>query len=254
MSSEQGLAISESSLDKVVYLPDGHSLAVATRDHGVVFTDAHGIRTTRTPITQGKSRPIKLAINADGKRIAAAWTDGAGITVHDATSGALIDRFDGSVFALSPDGRRLARQEKSEIVLVPIASGEPRIVLGNHPGAQAFAFSPDGAMLAAGFFDHATVLWDVAKREQFGTLRGHRERVVDVAFSPDGEWLATTSLDYTARIWEARTGQNVATLPSSALVRRVHWSPTGDYLATSPDLSREVLIYMVTGRRKFDSG
>src|SRR5262249_31890436 len=99
------------------------------------------------------------------------------------------------------------------------------------------------------FADHTTVLWDVAKREQFGTLRGHREWVADVAFSPDGEWIATASLDYTARIWETRTGQNVATLPSSTFVRRGRWSPTGDYLATSPDASRAVFLYRITGRR-----
>src|SRR5262245_4389791 len=104
-------------------------------------------------------------------------------------------------------------------------------------------------MLAAAFIDHTTVLWDVAKREQFGTLRGHRERVVDVAFSPDGDWIATASLDYTARIWETRTGQNVATLPSSAFARRVQWSSTGNYLATSPDRSRAVFLYTITGRR-----
>ena len=117
-------------------------------------------------------------------------------------------------------------------------------------GPTRLAFSPDGAMLAAAFFDHTTVLWDVAKREQFGTLRGHRERVLDVAFSPDGEWIATASLDYTARIWETRTGQNVATLPGAAPVRRVQWSPTGDYLATSTNSSREVFLYKITGRHR----
>src|SRR5207249_11698901 len=122
-------------------------------------------------------------ITADGQRIAVAWTGGGGITIHDVASGALVDRFKDShvPFALSPDGRWLARAENDDIVLLPIASREPRIVLGRHGGATAVAFSPDGAMLAAAFLDHTTILWDVAKRERFGTLRGHRERVLDVA-------------------------------------------------------------------------
>src|SRR5262249_11897516 len=146
------------------------------------------------------------------------------------------------------DGRWLAREENGDLVLLPIASGEPRIVLGRQGGVIALAFRPDGAMLAAALHDHTTVLWDVAKRERFATLRGHRERVLDVAFTPDGDWLATGSLDYTVRIWATRTGQNVATLPS-APVRRVQWSPTGEYLATCTRHStRDVFLYRVTGR------
>jgi eukaryotic-like serine/threonine-protein kinase len=221
---------------------------VGTRDYGVVFTDAHGIRANRVAITQGSSQPTELAVSTDGKRIAVAWTNDGGITIHDVASGALVNRFERSPFALSPDGRWLAHTESSDIVLRPIASREPRIVLGRHDGASAFAFSPDGSMLAVAFADHTTVLWDVAKREPFGTLRGHHERVLDVAFSPDGEWIATASLDYTARIWETRTGQNVATLPDAAAMRRVKWSPSGDYLATRTNSVREICLYKVTGR------
>ncbi len=254
LSSVEGLTVSKSTSDRAVYLPDGQGLAVGTSDRGVVFTDTQGIRTARAPITQGSSQPTRLALSASGQRIAVAWTDRAGITVHDAASGVLLDRFKDSdaPFALSPDGRWLARQENSDIVLLPIASGTPRIVLGRHGGASAtaLAFSPDGTMLAAAFYKHATVvLWDVAKREQFGTLRGHREQVFDVAFSPDGEWIATGSLDYTARIWETRTGQNVATLSgSSSPAFRVQWSPTGEHLAVSMNNSREVFLYTIAGR------
>jgi serine/threonine protein kinase/WD40 repeat protein len=267
LSSLEDLTVGDDvgRFDKAVYLPDGQGIAVGTRDHGVVFADTQGVRTDRAPITQGSSQPTKLAISANGRRIAVAWTGGAGITVHDAASGALLDRFKDSAFALSPDGRWLARQENSDIVLLPIASGEPRIVLGRQAGvsATALAFSPDGSRLAAAFYKPATgdegqaepyevgkvVLWDVAKREQVGTLRGHRERVLDVAFSPDGEWIATGSLDYTARIWETRTGQNVTTLSgSSSPPFRVQWSPTGDYLAARMDNAREVFLYQITGR------
>jgi eukaryotic-like serine/threonine-protein kinase len=250
LSSVEGLAVGESWFDKAVYLPDGQGLAVGTRDRGVVFTGTRGIPTTRAPITRGSSRPTKLAISADGRRIAVAWTDGIGITVHDTARGTLLDSFKDSPFALHPDGRWLARLEGSDIVLRPIASDEPPIVLGHHGGAQALAFSPDGSLLAGAFNDHTTVLWDVAKREQFGILRGHRERVLDVAFSPDGEWIATASLDYTARIWETRTGQIVSILPSSEAVRGVQWSPTGDYLATRTSSPREVFIHLVTGRHR----
>ena len=114
----------------VAFLPEARGLAVATRDHGVVFTDTRGIRTTRAPITRGSSQPKELAIDADGHWIAVAWTEPAGITVHDAASGALVDRFEDSPFALSPDGRWLARTEQGVIILQPLGSGGPTVELG----------------------------------------------------------------------------------------------------------------------------
>jgi WD40 repeat protein/serine/threonine protein kinase len=255
LSSAEDVKVSgEFRFDRVVYLPDGQGLAVATPDRGIVFTDAHGNRTARAPITQGSSQPMRLAISGNGQRLAAAWAGGAGITVHDAASGALLERFKDSgnpAFALSPDGKWLARPENADIVLLPIASREPRIVLGRHARTEALAFSSDGALLAAGFYDHTAALWNVAKREQLGTLRGHRERVFDVAFSPDGGWIATGSLDYTTRIWDTRTGQSVATLPGLfSPPFSVEWSPTGDCLAVSLHNSQEVLLYTVTGRHQ----
>jgi serine/threonine protein kinase/WD40 repeat protein len=259
LSSVESLMVAEGlpTHDKVVYLPDGLGLAVGTAQ-GVVFTDLRGSRTPRAPITQGSSKPTKLSLSANGKRIAVAWTGGAGITVHDTMSGDLIAGFKvaNSTFVLSPDGNWLAGRENSDLVLLPVAAGEKRVVLGRQEGTTAVAVSPNGAVLAAAF-DHTfaagsdltTVLWDVTKREQLGVLRGHRGRVTDVAFSPDGEWIATGSYDYTTRIWEARTGQNVAILHGSAVaVFAVKWSPTGDYLAVSDSL--EIFLFKIAGRQR----
>jgi len=255
LASVEGLGVTEPRwrFNKAVYLARDQGLAVATQDHGVVFTDGRGIRTPRAPITRGASKPITLSIGAKGQRIAVEWTDGGGITVHDAASGTLLQRFDGfdnSPFALSPDGRWLARQESADVVLHPIGSGEPKVVLalGHHNRFRTLAFSPDGAMLAGACYDHTTMLWDVAGRKPFNILRGHRQRVINVAFSPDGEWIATTSGDYTTRIWETRTGQTLATLPGSGDMGQVVWSPDGNYLAVTTNWNSTVFLYRVTGR------
>ena len=255
LSSVEGLGVTELPwrFNKAVYLARDQGLAVATQDHGVVFTDGRGIRTPQVPITRGASKPITLAIGAKGQRIAVEWTDGGGITVHDSANGTLLQRFDGfedSPFTISPDGQWLARQESADVVLHPIGSGEPKVVLalGQHNRFRTFAFSPDGAMLAGACYDHTTVLWDVARRKQFNTLRGHRQRVINVAFSPDGEWIATTSGDYTTRIWETRTGQTLATLPGFGDMAQVVWSPDGNYLAVITYWWSKVFLYRVTGR------
>jgi serine/threonine protein kinase/WD40 repeat protein len=250
VAAAAGLTVTDAGLDQVVYLPQGQGLAVATSDHGVVFTDTRGIRTNRAPITRAPFRPIKLAVSADGGRIAVAWNEGTGITVHNAVTGALLEKFAASPFALSPDGGWLARQERTDAVLHQIGSGQPPVLLGRQDGIHSFDYSADGAMLAAASDEHTTMLWEVAKRKQFGALRGHRERVNDVAFSPDGEWVATVSGDYTTRIWDARMAQVVATLPASAWMQQVEWSPDGEYVAATTDSSQTVLLFRVMGRHR----
>jgi WD40 repeat protein len=144
LSARDGLIASKTRFDTVLYFPDGKGLAIATANDGIVCADETGLRTARAPITRGKSQPTKLALSRDGHRLAAAWTDGAGITVHDSDSGTLLQEFKDSRFALSPDGRWIAAQESGDIVLLPVASGEPRITLGRRSEAHAFAFNPDG--------------------------------------------------------------------------------------------------------------
>ncbi len=200
------------------------------------------------PISRGSSRPKELDIDAAGHWIAVGWTEPAGITVHDAVTGALAGTFEDSPFALSPDGRWLARTERGIVVLEPLGSGGPRVELGRLGRIRSFAFSADATMLAAASGDSTTTLWSVAQRQHFGTLRGHRGVVNDVAFSPDGGAIATVSGDYTARIWDTQTGQELATLPGSAWMGQVEWSPDGEYVAATTDSKQTVFLYRVAGR------
>jgi eukaryotic-like serine/threonine-protein kinase len=257
--SARGLTVSEGSnpgelgfaFHRALYLAHDHGLAVATQDDGVVFADARGIRTSKAPITRGASRPMRMASDALGRRIAVSWTDEGGITVHDTESGTLLQRFDGgnrSPFALSPDGGWLACHELDEVVVYPIALRGPKVVLGRQKDARDLAFSPDGALLAVASYDRTTTIWDVVGRKQYSALRGHRERVVAAAFSPDGEWIATTSGDYTTRIWEARTGQTIATLPGAGDMDEVIWSPDGHSIAATTNWNRSIFLYEIEGR------
>src|SRR5262249_47453457 len=92
-------------------------------------------------------------------------------------------------------------------------------------------------------------LWDVTRRQEGVTFRGHKERVVNLAFSPDGNWVATTSQDYTARIWDSRTGQTLAVLPGAWFVRSGAFSADGQYLAASGQ-NRPASLYQILGRRE----
>jgi len=84
-------------------LPTIKDSRLATQEDGVVFTDGRWYPLVpAAPITSGASKPIRMAIDAKGQRIAVGWTDGGGITVHDVASGALLQRFDGAIARPSP--------------------------------------------------------------------------------------------------------------------------------------------------------
>jgi WD40 repeat protein len=232
----------------IAFLPESRGMAVATRDRGVVFTDARGVRAARPPITRGSSQPKEVAIDAGGHWIAVAWTEPAALTVHDAASGEVAGASEDSAFALSPSGRWLARVEQQVVVLQPLGSDAPSVKLGGYGLINAFAWSADSTMLAAASDDRTTTLWSVIERRQLGRIYGHRGPVNDVAFSPDGGAIATVSGDYSGRIWDTYSGRELAALPSTAWMRQIMWSSDGKYVAAISDSNQTVFLYRVTGR------
>ena len=223
---------------------------MATRDHGVVFTDTHGIRTTRAPITQGSSQPTRLAIDADGHRIAVAWTEGAGITVHDAGQRRPPRQVQGlrpSPSAPTGDGS-LARRTPTSC-----CCRSPRVNRGSCSAATAVPLlspsAPTGPCSPPRPGDHTTVLWDVAKREQLrhpprSPRTGHRRgfqpgRRVDRHRESRLHRPDLGDTDRAERRHAPRSPPGFA---------RCSGLPTGDYLATTTDSHQTVFLYRITGR------
>ena len=77
----------------------------------------------------------------------------------------------------------------------------------------SIAFSPDGALLAAGGHGGMVRLWDVETGQVARTLEhGMESDIHDVAFSPDGSVLASGGTDSTVRLWDITYGQVMHTL------------------------------------------
>ena len=142
-----------------------------------------------------------VVVSHDGRVVARGGADG--VELRDATTDALVRRFEGGVaVALSPDDRVLATGTRGRVALYDVASGE---LVGEVGGladtASDLSFSHDGRWLAlAGLGGHLLII-DVPAREVAFELKGHDLWINTVRFSPDDSMLASTSDDGTVRLW-----------------------------------------------------
>jgi WD40 repeat protein len=91
----------------------------------------------------------------------------------------------------SPDGRMLAIGTLGEVLLLEVASGQPRGRLKGGQWATSMAFSSDGRFLAVGNNTESTVtLWDLSTGRVIGSLWSELGMVRSLTFSPDGFRLA----------------------------------------------------------------
>jgi len=174
-----------------------------------------------------------------------------------------------STVAFSPDGETFVTADRHGGIRLrhvttgapagPLFSGPPRFLPYTPPGSdpqtktgnelRAVAFSPDGAVLAAGFDDAKIYLWDRSSGGPLGVLR-MPDRILssssedysrilgrsvqDIVFSPDGtELVASTGTSVV--IWRLSDRSEVATLPSDDPFGHVNtfaFSPDGRALVT----------------------
>jgi WD40 repeat protein len=176
--------------------------------------------------------PSAIAFSPDGKILA------TGDVLREAATGKPLRHLQGEQvhiqsLAFSPKGDILASGGPRQITLWDPATGKALRHFGrdNEGGYWYIAFSPDGAMLAAGQMGHSdnphapVRLWAVASGKELREIAGY----LGVAFSPDGRVLATGGEDgVAALVWELTSGK---------LRQRLTWDyPAGGLpMAFSPD-------------------
>jgi WD40 repeat protein len=99
----------------------------------------------------------------------------------------------------------------------------PRLVLKGPNSCNCVAFSPDGKMIAAGYYDTSVFLWDPANGKLLRKVDDGRY-VTAVLFSPDGKTLVTGS--YTQiKLWDRRTNKELAVLDHFSELKAVAIRP-----------------------------
>ncbi len=140
-----------------------------------------------------------LATSASGGIVAAANTTG-NVYVSGAADASRIDKISGacvsssSPVAVSPDGKMIAISGTGTRLWSTADQKVFTTLSGHDTGAQAEAFSPDGATLAVGDSNGNIYLWDLATRQPVA-VPSPITKWGGLAFSPNGKILAAFSFE-----------------------------------------------------------
>ncbi len=201
-------------LEKVVFAPDGKSVAGANRKGSLCLWDTATGALLRS-IKCSEDITSEVVFSPDGKRLASGGIDGT-INLFDALTGKELHRWQAQqrwVRALfTPDGKRLLSSGfslKETIHEWDVATGREIRTFGElRRGRLPIALSKDGSLLASGEVDGQIRLWDMATGQEKRHWSAGSTPLWDVAFAPDGKTLASTArTDCSIRLWDVATGQ-----------------------------------------------
>jgi len=200
---------------------DGNVLFLGKADGTVELLDATTFELLRILKIPGEL-PKKIAMSADGKRLAALrLTNADGMCaaiVLDIATGTTVGSIEQKIpdelsrtmsapwrwLELSPDGSQLAVSRNGDATLWDVATGE---LLHEFDGGWNLRFSPDGDTLVAHTSDQQLNLWDVATGQLRSSIRSFATRS-QVAFDPAGNLLAIVDGDR-VRLCRVATGEQL---------------------------------------------
>ncbi|MGW6424558.1 nSTAND1 domain-containing NTPase [Nocardia sp. NPDC055053] len=231
--------------------PDGRFFAMVSDGTQIRVWDTKTTEYIGQPMKGGDEYVGKVAVDAEGRRIAAIDDNGK-LLLWDVSTGQQIpiEGHSGEVKALtfSRDGQRLASAGTDNTVrLWDTDNAEPvGTPLHTEDDAALFsvALSPDGRTVAAGGIramanNNAPLwIWNAENGAPVGKpAPGTFEAIWSIAFSTQGTTIATGGMDHAVHQWDARTGDPVGepiTLQSS--IFGLAFTPRDDRIvAISPD-------------------
>ena len=211
------LPYSQERIHTIAFSPDGKWLAAAGTEKTVHLLEIANKQSRK--LTGHAGEITSLAFLPDSSLLASGSTDKT-VRLWNPSTGSVVRTFDSvgdqvNAVACSPDGKTLAAGTADKrIVLLPLESGEPRILNGHGGEILTLAFSPDGRWLASGGIDETVKLWDSQTGREAHKLVGASGAINSVAFSNDSKWLVSGNGDGNMIVWNAASGNLVANMVS----------------------------------------
>jgi WD40 repeat protein len=154
----------------------------------------------------------------DGKRVAVVAV-GQGVQIYNAATGKLLDTYPANSQAFSTTNH----------------GGYMSSAFSGGSGAYATAWSPDGALMATGFFGsygNSVQVWNTTTNKLVLNYTGNADVVGSVAWSPDGKYIVSSSYDGSTQVWNASTGHKIAVFEAHQReLGQAAWSPDGKTIA-----------------------
>jgi WD40 repeat protein len=207
----------KSTVDSVVFSPNGQRLASTSHDGTIRFWDPATGATLG--ILKGHTSPVgNLVFSSDGTRLATAGYD-MGVRVWD------VNPF-------------------------TIASQEALILHGFKSAVIGVVFSPDGQWLATASAPGTVSIWNPVTGEAKCALQGSNDFVKGLAFSPDSRRIALAD-SKTIRIWNWETKAELFTLDGNPTYPRdsVGFAVGGNQLAAFNEDGRVVEFWDIGTKR-----
>ena len=220
---DYGLSVNTRGNNRVVFSPDGRTLAAKGQRINLWDTSTGNRHLTLKDIGAMDA----LAFTPDGKILATVggWKDNE------------IWWFDSTIrFWYTATGEQLSTITTS---MRPQWMQDFSFFIVNNPWwgesvwGKSLAFSPDGRTLATGSNDGQIQLWEVNTGRKRSTLKGHVGTVDELTFSSNGKFLASGSRDGPIIIRNANTGKRIGTLKGHARgINALTFSPDNQTLAS----------------------
>jgi WD40 repeat protein len=164
----------------------------------------------------------QLKFSPKGEFVSLLWTT---LMLLDAKTGKIAHEYptstgDGLNYAVSPDGKRLARAAGRRLRLWTLADHkEPVALVGPKSPAQLIARSPDGKFIATGNGGKEVWIWNSSENSP-NAVRTASARAIEIGFSPDSKFLLTISRGDSppVRIWSTKSNKLFSQFGWSAAV------------------------------------